>query len=139
EPAGGGQSEFSFRPDRDRQGISAVLRAAKWRTLFSNGRHGDFLLGRSTDVIAHYIDVRRAHKFNFIRIMAMGDGFWPFGGTPDNPDYTVIYELALRKMDWVFDYAAARGMNIELILWGYGVEGGEGLWRNEHDQHLWVD
>jgi hypothetical protein len=71
--------------------------------------------------------------------MAMGDGFWPFGGTPGWPDYTAVDEAALRKMDWVFDYAAARGMNIELILWGYGVAGGEGLWRNERHEHLWVD
>src|SRR4029453_17681909 len=68
-----------------------------------------------------------------------GDGFWPFGGTPDNPDYTVIDEAALRKMDWVFDYAAARSMYIELILWGYGVAGGEGLWRNERHEQLWID
>ena len=90
-------------------------------------------------MIAHYIDVRRAHKFNFIRMMAMGDGFWPFGGTPQKPDYSVIDEAALRKLDWVFDYAAARGMNIELILWGYGVEGGERLWGNELHENLWVD
>ena len=34
----------------------------------------------------------------------------------------------MQKWDWVFDYAAAPGMNIELIIWGYGVAGGEGLW-----------
>src|SRR5262245_22610542 len=67
----------------------------------NNGEHffpmGDtayFLMGRPTDAIAHYIDVRRKHGFNFIRIMASGDGFWPFGGTPGKPDYTVIDEAA---------------------------------------------
>ena len=84
-------------------------------------------MGRPAEVIAHFIRMSGGNMFNFIRMMAMGDGYWPFGGTPDNPDYTVIDEAALRKMDWVFDYAAARGMNIELILWGYGVAGGEGL------------
>ncbi len=83
---------------------------------FPLGDTAYFLMGRPADVIAHYIDVRREHEFNFIRMMAMADGFWPFGGTPGDPDYTVIDEAALRKMDWVFDYAAARGMNIELIL-----------------------
>ena len=106
---------------------------------FPMGDTAYFLVGRPRDVIAHYIDVRRAHKFNFIRMMAMADGFWPFGGTPRSPDYAVVDEAALRKMDWVFDYAAARGMNIELILWGYGVEGGEGLWGDEARERLWVD
>jgi hypothetical protein len=106
---------------------------------FPMGDTAYFLLGRPTEVIARYIDVRRAHKFNFIRMMAMGDGFWPFGGTPGKPDYTTIDEAALRKMDWVFDYAQARAMNIELILWGYGVAGGEGLWGNEGHEQLWVD
>lgn len=111
-----------------------------------NGEHffpmGDtayFLMGRPTDVIARYIDVRREHKFNFIRIMAIGDGFWPFGGTPANPDYDMIDESVLQKMDWVFDHAASRGINIDLILFGYGVAGGEGLWRNERHEHAWVD
>jgi hypothetical protein len=106
---------------------------------FPMGDTAYFLMGRPAHVIAHYIDVRRTHGFNFIRMMAMADGFWPFGGAPENPDYTVLDEAALRKMDWVFDYAAARGMTIELILWGYGVAGGEGLWRNELHEHLWVD
>ncbi|HEX4591115.1 MAG TPA: DUF4038 domain-containing protein, partial [Gemmataceae bacterium] len=106
---------------------------------FPMGDTAYFLMGRPADVIAHFIDVRREHKFNFIRIMAMGDGFWPFGGTPAKPNYTVIDEAALRKMNWVFDYAAARGMNIELILWGYGVAGGEGLWGNDVHEQLWID
>ena len=93
-----------------------------------------YLIAQPTNVIAHYLEVRRAHKFNFIRMMAMAEGFWPFGGTPRNPRYSVFDETALRKWDWVFDYAGARGMNIELILWGYGVAGGEGLWANETNQ-----
>jgi hypothetical protein len=106
---------------------------------FPMGDTAYYLIAQPTNVIAHFIDVRRAHKFNFIRMMAMADGFWPFGGTPSRPDYTTTSENALRKWDWVFDYAAARDMNIELILWGYGVEGGEGLWANQTSQDLWVD
>jgi hypothetical protein len=106
---------------------------------FPIGDTAYFLIAQPTNVIAHFIDVRRAHKFNFIRMMAMADGFWPFGGTPNKPDYTTLNETALRKWDWVFDYAAPRGMNIELILWGYGVEGGEGLWASEANQSFWVD
>ncbi len=106
---------------------------------FAMGDTAYYLIAQPTDVIARFIDVRRAHKFNFIRMMAMAEGLWPFGGTPAKPDYTAIDEGALGKLDWVFDYAAARGMNIELILWGYGVAGGEGLWADRARQDLWVD
>ena len=67
-----------------------------------------FLIGSPKEVIAHYIDTRRAHKFNFIRMMAMAEGNWEFGGTPQSPDYRVINETAMQKLDWVFDYAAER-------------------------------
>jgi hypothetical protein len=97
------------------------------------------LIIRPKEVIAHYIDVRRAHKFNFVRMLAMADGHWPFGGAPQRPDYAVINEPAMRKMDWVFDYAASKGMNIELILWGYGVEGGVGRWGNAARENFWID
>ncbi|MCL4181485.1 MAG: DUF4038 domain-containing protein [Verrucomicrobia bacterium] len=106
---------------------------------FPMGDTAYYLIAQPTNIIARFVDVRRAHSFNFIRMLAMADGFWPFGGSPDNPDYAVINESALQKLDWVFDYAATRGMKIELILWGYGVEGGEGLWANETPQNFWVD
>jgi dienelactone hydrolase len=105
---------------------------------FPMGDTAYFLIAQPTDVIAHYIDVRRAHNFNFVRMMAMAEGFWPFGGTPSKPQYTVINESVMRKLDWVFDYAAARGMNVELIIWGYGVAGGEGLWASPRDQDFWI-
>src|SRR5688500_10446399 len=47
-----------------------------------------YLIAQPTNVIARYIAVRRAHHFNYIRVMAMAEGFWPFGGTPKQPDYT---------------------------------------------------
>jgi hypothetical protein len=114
------------------------LRYRNGARFFPMGDTAYFLMARPKDVIARYIDVRRGHKFNFIRMMAMADGFWPFGGTPSEPDYTVVHERALRKLDWVFDYAASREMNIELILWGYGVGGGEGLWASRAAQELWI-
>lgn len=105
---------------------------------FPMGDTAYYLIAQPTDVIARYIDVRRAHKFNFIRMMALAPGFWPFGGTPRNPQYSVIDETAMRKWDGVFDCAAARGMNIELIIWGYGVAGGEGLWASPTNEHFWI-
>jgi hypothetical protein len=53
---------------------------------FPLGDTAYFLMGRPAVVIAHFIDVRRAHGFNFIRMMAMGDGYWQFGGRRDQPD-----------------------------------------------------
>jgi hypothetical protein len=105
---------------------------------FPMGDTAYFLIAQPTNVIARYVEVRREHGFNFVRAMAMADGFWPFGGTAKSPDYTVINEDVMRKWDWVFDCAAARGMNIELILWGYGVAGGEGLWASRTREDLWI-
>lgn len=104
---------------------------------FPMGDTAYFLIAQPTNVIARYIDVRRVHNFNFIRVMALAEGFWPFGGTPNDPDYTRINESAMQKWDWVFDYAAAQAMNIELILWGYGIAGGEGLWARRSDEDFW--
>ena len=105
---------------------------------FPMGDSAYYLIAQPTNVIARYIDARRAHKFNFIRVMAMAKGFWPFGGTPDDPNYASLNESVMRKWDWVFDYALARGMNIELILWGYGIAGGEGLWARQSDEQFWI-
>src|SRR5262245_26137102 len=93
-----------------------------------------YLIAQPTNVIARYIDSRRAHKFNFIRVMPMVTGHWPFGGTESTPNYTVINETAMQKLDWLFTYANDKGMQIELILWGYAVGGGEGLWTSQTNQ-----
>lgn len=106
---------------------------------FPMGDTAYYLMAQPTDVIAHFIDVRRAHRFNFIRIMAITDGFWPFGGTPQQPDFDTLDERALRKLDWVFDYAGSRGMHIELLLWGYGLAGGQKMWGDSAREHAWVD
>jgi len=143
-----GSTTKSTPPSQENSGSGPIMidpdhphsfRYQSGERFFPMGDTAYFLIAQPTNVIAHFIDVRRAHKFNFIRMMAMADGFWPFGGAPGKPNYTVMNESALQKLDWVFDYAAARGMNIELILWGYGVGGGEGLWASETNQNFWVD
>ena len=103
---------------------------------FPMGDTAYFLIAQPTNVIARFIDSRRAHQFNFIRMMPMARGHWAFGGTPRKPDYTVINQTAMQKLDWVFDYAASKGMNIELIIFGYEVEQGEGLWANATTSEL---
>ncbi len=106
---------------------------------FSMGDTAYFLIAQPTNVIARFIDSRRDHQFNFIRMMPMARRHWAFGGTPRKPDYTVINQTAMQKLDWVFDYAASKGMNIELIIFGYEVEQGEGLWANPTNQNFWID
>lgn len=106
---------------------------------FPMGDTAYFLIAQPTNVIARFIDSRRAHQFNFIRMMPMARGHWTFGGTPRQPNYSLINEGAMRKLDWVFDYAAAKEMNIELILFGYEVEQGEGLWARQKEQDAWID
>ena len=106
---------------------------------FPMGDTAYFLIAQPTNVIARFIDSRRAHKFNFIRMMPMARGHWVFGGTPRTPDYEAINESAMRKLDWVFDYASSHGMHIELIVFGYGVEQGEGLWTNAAHLSFWID
>jgi len=106
---------------------------------FPMGDTAYFLIAQPTNVIARFIDSRRAHQFNFIRMMPLARGHWAFGGTPLKPDYAVINESAMRKLDWVFDYAASKDMNIELIIFGYGLEQGEGLWANKTNQNFWID
>ncbi|MCX6902433.1 MAG: hypothetical protein NTW03_02905 [Verrucomicrobia bacterium] len=106
---------------------------------FPMGDTAYFLIAQPTNVIARFIETRRAHRFNFMRMMPMARGHWAFGGTPRQPDYTVINETAMRKLDWVFDYAATKGMNLELIIFGYEVAQGEGLWANVTNQNFWID
>ena len=106
---------------------------------FPMGDTAYFLIAQPTNVIASFIDSRRAHQFNFIRMMPIARGHWAFGGTPSKPDYLVINQTAMQKLDWVFDYAASKGMNIELIIFGYDVEQGEGLWTNVTNQNSWID
>src|SRR5690348_2899131 len=69
---------------------------------FPMGDTAYFLIAQPTNVIARFIDSRRAHQFNFIRMMPMAPGHWAFGGTPGKPDYTVINQTAMAKLDWVF-------------------------------------
>src|SRR5690242_21335409 len=75
---------------------------------FPMGDTAYFLIAQPTNVIARFIDSRRAHEFNFIRMMPMARGHWAFGGTPLRPDYTVMNETAMQKLDWGFDYSGNR-------------------------------
>ena len=130
------------------QGFIRIDPSHPWSFVYDNGARyfpmGDTcysLAGQSIKDIQSYIDSRSAHKFNFIRMMAITRGNWPFGGSPSYPDFSTINETAMQKLDWIFDYAASKNMNIELIIWGYGGEwaGGTGMWGNTQYENLWVD
>ncbi|NOZ80535.1 MAG: hypothetical protein GXP63_02585 [DPANN group archaeon] len=110
---------------------------------FDNGERffpfGDtsyYLLSEPEDVIHEYIDSRNARGFNFIRVIALGRDFWPFKSS--DPSVSNIDEEKMQKLDRLFDYAASRDMNIELLIWGYGDRGGDGMWGNTDQETAWV-
>lgn len=104
-----------------------------------------YMMGETEETIRRYIDSRAANGFNFIRFLAIGTydgtqvpGFWPFDGTPQNTNW-IIDEEKMEKLDRVFDYAASKNVNIELIMWGYGLDGGNGMWGDVALEDLWID
>ena len=97
------------------------------------------LLGESDAAIHQFLDSRAAHSFNLVRIGAIAPGFWPFGGTPASPDFGTVDEAKMQKLDATFDYAKSVGVNIELIVWLYDAEGGNGMWGNTAQENQWVD
>jgi len=84
---------------------------------FPMGDTAYFLMGRPADIIEHFIDVRRAHGFNFIRMIAMAEGFWPFGGTPASPDYTLTQNNeGVQRRSWG-DFDGGHGLTYEMPPW----------------------
>jgi len=80
------------------------------------------LLERDMGTIISYLNSRAAAGFNFIRIVAYNQG-------------------GLSKLDDVFTAAADRGINIELILWGYGDSpsgGGVDMWGDTDAENNWA-
>lgn len=113
--------------------------------VFENGERyfpmGDtmyYLLSQPDNLIEKYIDSRAEKGYNFIRVSAVDGDFWPFGGTPENPDFETIYESKIQKIDDLFEYAESKNMNIELIMWGYGLEGANGMWGDSEQEEAWV-
>lgn len=103
---------------------------------FPFGDTSYYLLSESEDVIHKYIDSRSARGFNFIRVTALGRDFWPFKSS--TPSVSNIDETKMQKLDRLFDYAAEKNVNIELIMWGYGDKGGNGMWGDTTLEKAWV-
>jgi hypothetical protein len=91
---------------------------------------GDTCYGLASDspitpeLRTQYLKTRRAQHFNFVRLHAMPSDkrwqtdptFWPFGGTPQQPDFDRFNVAYFRRLDAVLKEMAALGMNAELIV-----------------------
>ncbi len=77
-----------------------------------------------------YLDDRKAKKFNFIRFFATGTPFainsslttaeaWPWGGTPEAPNYTRLNPQFFRRLDRVLAELKACNMYAEVIVFNY--------------------
>lgn len=74
-----------------------------------------------------YLKLRRSQKFNFVRMQIRQSrdhadkdpAFWPWGGTPKDPDLTRINPAFFKGLDEVVLSLRKAGMNAELILLNY--------------------
>lgn len=76
-----------------------------------------------------YLDTRRAQHFNFVRMSIQHSPyrakaepeFWPWGGTPQAPDYDRFNPVFFGNLEAVLDQMRIRGMNVELILFNLNL------------------
>jgi hypothetical protein len=84
------------------------------------------------------------------RVWVLEDGGRPLAVMRDTwatasaswPDRSFISQASGREhiiIDSAYPLCGEKGMNIELILWCYGVGGGEGLWGSTVREDFWVD
>jgi len=79
---------------------------------------------------AAYAGKRRSQRFNFIRFFASGYPFqinrnlaveegWPWGGTPEQPDYDRLNPKYFRRLERAVQDLGKRRLHAELILFNY--------------------
>jgi hypothetical protein len=77
-----------------------------------------------------YLDRRRSQRFNFIRFFASGYPFqinrglateagWPWGGTPEQPDYDRLNLRYFQRLEQVVKELDRRNLYAELLLFNY--------------------
>lgn len=91
-----------------------------------------------------YLKLRRSQKFNFVRMQIRQSrnradkdlAFWPWGGTPSNPDLTRINPVFFQGLDAVMSQLRKEGMNVELILLNFyrSPMNDPSLWTNAHER-----
>ncbi len=108
------------------------------RLAFADGRSfigiGDTAYGIVTGVpermLEQYIRTRAAQGFNFVRLFASGMPFrihrevrpeegWPWGGTPQAPDYDRFNARFFARLERVIARLQRAGMRTELLLYNY--------------------
>ncbi|MDO8542154.1 MAG: DUF4038 domain-containing protein [Opitutaceae bacterium] len=101
--------------------------------------------GSITDELrTHYLKTRRAQRFNFVRMQAAWSqrraqtdpAFWPFGGTPQEPDLDRFNPAYFRHLDGVLEEMRKLGMNAELIALNFyqAPMNDPRLWTQEREQ-----
>lgn len=94
---------------------------------------GDTCYGLYTDspitpaLRTQYLNTRRSQRFNFVRLGVIhrpthgqtDPTYWPWGGTPENPDLDRLNPQFFRGLDAVLAEMQAVGMNAELIVLNY--------------------
>jgi Protein of unknown function (DUF4038)/Domain of unknown function (DUF5060)/Putative collagen-binding domain of a collagenase len=88
--------------------------------------------GISDRQLAEYLDRRRSQRFNHIRFFASGfplqvhpelavEESWPWGGTPQQPDYDRLNPRYFHRLEWVVQELDRRDLYAELLIFNYYV------------------
>ena len=112
--------------------------AVKYWFAFSDGTPffgiGDTAYGLTSGVtdsqLLSYLDKRSSQGFNFIRLFASGSPFperrlvpaeesWPWGGTPESPDYDRVNPRYFQRLDRLMGELARRDMYAEVLVFNY--------------------
>jgi len=86
--------------------------------------------GVSDRQLVQYLDERARQGFNFIRIFASGfplperrnlsvDDSWPWGGTPEQPDYDRFNPRFFQRLERLVKELARRDMYAEVLIFNY--------------------
>jgi hypothetical protein len=81
----------------------------------------------TTELRTQYLKTRRSQRFNFVRLGVIHSpthgqtdpNYWPWGGTPDKPDFDRFNPKFFQGLDAVLAEMQAMGMNAELIVLNY--------------------
>jgi hypothetical protein len=81
----------------------------------------------TTELRTQYLKTRRSQRFNFVRLGVIHSpthgqtdpNYWPWGGTPEKPDFDRFNPQFFQGLDAVLAEMQAMGMNAELIVLNY--------------------